>query len=866
MYRFTIFSNNKFCKRVKMLIEKANDYFQRYEALKVLFFFDEDQDYKEEADNWDSNTIQLIIADSALFNLKIKLEYELLEKKIFLYFPYPEPKKKELLSFPLTDLIYANKILKIDDIAEFLELNNLKAYHRPLVKKYIPFIKTQKVQKVLAPILNNTSFEEPSIKKGLISSLLGFARIETETKAIAKILTFLLNDTDEELSQLIKKLEQIESNELVCRWLDEYLDVNTDKLSRDTLQTALKKLKYSLLMQNTVNLSPNDNYVSLKVTSLNKINLINALIQDWQSDPKLSTLINPLFSDIANDVREDEIVKIYGLDIDYGFYSEDLILSIIQKIIEFIPFQPEKSLSILSTLKSNATSSRDEIKDVIQLLIKSANIYKNLNGIKSYTLNNEEEYINLYASQLHRIDYYYRKFVVLADNIRPYLLYDKLELDLFNEVIHNKYEEHLKILNTEWLKCLNENKFNFNGLATEKQYNFYDKHINGSENKITVIISDALRYEAAYELLDKLHSDAQNQAEIGHMISSLPSNTKMGMANLLPHKNIEFNNGSFSLDGISSEGLENRIKILQSENEDSKAINFEDLTKLTRPVLREIFKASVVYVYHDRIDAIGDARKTESDAFENVDKAINELIPAIKKIHSSYNVTNVIVTADHGFLFNYKDLPDAMYETLPDSKSAIVNHNRFSIIDKEVQTSSYVLDLANCTKLNTDLKITIPKAINRYRRQGHGMHYVHGGASLQEMIIPVIESSRQRQDVVERVTFRLVSKQLKIVSGAIKVKLIQDKPIGSNLKPMSLLVGLYDYTNTLVSNESEVTLDSTASLPTERIFDVILNLKSEASKLNFVNLKAFDKEKEKDKLNPSINEKVVNQTLIQTDF
>ena len=61
-------------------------------------------------------------------------------------------------------------------------------------------------------------------------------------------------------------------------------------------------------------------------------------------------------------------------------------------------------------------------------------------------------------------------------------------------------------------------------------------------------------------------------------------------------------------------------------------------------------------------------------------------------------------------------------------------------------------------------------------------------------------------------------------------------------------------------------LDSTSDLPTERVKEVILNLNVKAGKESFFYLKIYDKQKDPNKLNPLINEKVINHTLIQSDF
>lgn len=850
-----------------MLKEKVKNYFNTYDNLKVLFYFSENKEYQEELEHWDLEGIELIIADNALFNLKYRLEYELNDKKVFIYFARKFPNEEERLSFPIMDLIYANKVLQIDDVAELMEKYGLKQYQRELVKKYINYLKTKKVQTVLGTTLKPENFEEKRIKKGLASSFLDFNRDEDETLILAKMFTLLKKSNEKNLNNFIRKIEQIDFTDQVCKWLDEYFEVETNELTRNKLELSLKKLKYTIITQNISRTLPSDNYHHLKINSPQKINLINALINDWHGNYKLGSQIEDTFEELASDVKEDEIVKVYGMESDFGYYTNNLKYVIIENIIGQIPYQPEKSIGILSKLKSNTFETEIELDKIIEFLNKSANVYRLLNSIRTYILDKGKDYLEKYSKNFSKIDYYYRKAVWLLDTIRSFSLFEKLSLDTYADDLHKQYEEHLKKLNTEWMKCLSEHNFDFNSISVLKQYEFFKNYLKDSETKVAVIISDGLRYEAASDLLEQMHIDPKHEAKMGYMLSSLPSNTKQGMANLLPNGTIEFDGGSFNINGTTIEGLENREKILQQYDSNSRVVSFDTLTKMSQGEARELFKSNIVYIYHNVIDAFGDDRKTESQTFDAVEKAISDLIPMIKKIHSSYNVSDVIITSDHGFLYNYRALPESLYEPLPDNKNAVINHNRFSILNKETKTNSYLFDLSLCSNISgEDLKITMPKAINRYKRQGHSVHYVHGGASLQEMVIPVIESTRHREAIADKVTFKLLNKELKIVSGAIKLKLIQEKPIGSAVKGITLSIGLYDNANELVSNEEIITLESASMQPTERIKEVILNLKPKASKTNFVTLKIFDKEKEPDKLNPSLTQKVVNQTLIQSDF
>ena len=81
---------------------------------------------------------------------------------------------------------------------------------------------------------------------------------------------------------------------------------------------------------------------------------------------------------------------------------------------------------------------------------------------------------------------------------------------------------------------------------------------------------------------------------------------------------------------------------------------------------RELYQQhQVLYVYHNRIDATGDKAGTERQVFEAVEETLRELVDLVKRLTNA-NATNILITADHGFLFQDTALADAFYlSTLP---------------------------------------------------------------------------------------------------------------------------------------------------------------------------------------------------------
>src|SRR5690606_4103539 len=184
---------------------------------------------------------------------------------------------------------------------------------------------------------------------------------------------------------------------------------------------------------------------------------------------------------------------------------------------------------------------------------------------------------------------------------------------------------------------------------------FFEKEVRkfiDKDQRIFVIVSDAFRYEIGREFLDKITNENRFQAELSHRICPVPSYTQLGMAALLPHEHLTIQDGSDAVlvDGVSTQGLEARKKII-SNSVNGTAINAEDFVRFTTDEGREFVKnQKVVYIFHNLIDKTGDDKITESQVSAAVEEEMEFLINVIKSI-ASYNGTNMILTSDHGFIY-----------------------------------------------------------------------------------------------------------------------------------------------------------------------------------------------------------------------
>jgi hypothetical protein len=118
------------------------------------------------------------------------------------------------------------------------------------------------------------------------------------------------------------------------------------------------------------------------------------------------------------------------------------------------------------------------------------------------------------------------------------------------------------------------------------QRNFFEHYVRpflAKDQKVFVIVSDGLRFEAAAEFAERLQSANRWTAELEPMFGSLPSYTQLGMAALLPCSQLAITaeSGNVSVNGKSATGTENRAEILREAcNARATAIKAEQFLDL----------------------------------------------------------------------------------------------------------------------------------------------------------------------------------------------------------------------------------------------------------------------------------------------
>ncbi|XWX63953.1 BREX-1 system phosphatase PglZ type A [Desulfitobacterium sp. AusDCA] len=336
-----------------------------------------------------------------------------------------------------------------------------------------------------------------------------------------------------------------------------------------------------------------------------------------------------------------------------------------------------------------------------------------------------------------------------------------------------------------------------------------------------VIISDGFRYECAMELDRRLKEKANTNSELQYMLSVLPSYTRLGMAALLPHKSITFAaNYDVLVDGEPCASSEQREKIIKSYTPKSVVTTYSDVMPMGREAIRKLMTGmELIYIYHNQVDARGDHSATENEVFTAAQESIQEIMNLIQKLTVDKSITNYIITADHGFLYK-RDKLDESDKVGLSKHSGIYLNKRFILSRQHLDiegTLSY--ELAYLGTENQEITVTFPRGPERFKTPGGGQNYVHGGASLQEIIIPLLKVKTERYKVdTSNVEVILTSLTRKITNLITYLDFMQTENVSDILKPTKIKVYFETDSGEKVSDEELIIADKKNAPPEKRLF------------------------------------------------
>lgn len=757
---------------------------KRFESHRIIFWYDEKKELYDQYEAITIDEVEKIHVQENEFEIKYLINKQKPDSKFLLYFTGEKPANEANW---LLDMELAHHVFHTDQEALYLQEIGLGYHLKELVTEHIEFFKAKERRTKLKELLGDGD-EQGDIRGKMLAVLFNTDYVNLSTFIQAHSGAFI--DGNDKFDKNLNKYNlnkyywgkikhQFNYSNEVPSIYDFLMELFNNNFVLGT-KTQLQKESRLLLLQwkDTIQFRDGFRKVSEKIS------------KDLDVESKLgnATLENIIDDDLFRLTDLKVIHELSKLLLDENI-SYEKVLKLVKRREnkfwnnEFLPFYKciEFGAAFIEMARKNSSVK-----------------YKSFDeGVKNY------------SDKRYEVDLIYRKFIWNYRQTKQ----NRILADLESKVEKIYSNDWLLNYSNNWQKVVDDIE-TWPTHNTNSQREFFKTYVSPvieKKQRLFVIISDALRYECGAEFNARLQAEKRYESLIGSMVASLPSYTQLGMASLLPHKEISFKEGSDSVfvDGISSSGIQGRTKILEvNSGVRAIAIKADDFMNLNAANEGRTFvkQYDLIYIYHNRIDKAGDDKITEEKVFEAVEDELNFLMDMLKKI-ANMNGNNMIITADHGFIYQHNQLDESDFQQSNHSGDVWKENRRFVIgqnLKGDNTTSAFK---ASQLGLVSDADVLIPKSINRLRVKGAGSRFVHGGASLQEIVIPVVMVTKKRQDTTSQVDIDIIKSTDRITTNILAVSFIQSDLVSENVLNRTIRSGIYADDGELLSDQFKYIFD-----------------------------------------------------------
>ena len=772
---------------------------------RVVFWYDEHARLKNEFEQIELDGIEKIEVKNNQFYVKYRIVTEKYQQ-FLLYFDTAEPDYEDNW---LLDLQLAYQVFSSDLESMYLQEIGLEYHFKPLVKRHVAFFENKERRNKLSELLAEDDTEKDIVYKMLgVTFDVDYINLETFIQAYAQAF--------------------VDDNNRIETVLERY---NLSTFFWDEVSAKFKYQSYKPAIYDFLLTVFKRNFKPTAGREL--VGDSRFFIGFWKDSIAYREAFISLSDQIGKDLNiAGELENLNYLDLLQDDLYKIIDFKIIHSIVNELDFENIAFSKVQEVVKERENKFwYNELKECYEALFHATSMIEEIRRNQSIRFVTMEEGANVYAGALYRIDYSYRKFIVNYRNTSH------------QKVLYKLYQKVQKVYSNDWLLHFNDNwqqtLDNTSGWVTDSkqsQHNFFNNYVKpviDKKQRLFVIISDALRYENGWELWSEIQRKKRYEATLDYMITNLPSYTQLGMASLLPHEQLSIvsKDCSVMVDGMSSMGVHGRNKILEvNSGVRGNAIAADDFMAMNASIEgREYVKAfDLIYIYHNHIDHIGDDKTSEGKVFDAVETELEFLDNLLRHI-ANMNGNNIIVTSDHGYIYQNEVLDESDFSDA-EQQGEIWKENRRFVIGRGLSGNLAVRRLTgDDVRLNSDLNILIPKGINRLRIKGAGSRYVHGGATLQEVIVPVVNVSRKRKDTTEEVEIDIIQSNDQITTNVMTVTFIQKELVTEKMLSRTIRAYIQADDGVRLSDTFNYTFDIAEGSERERSIKKAFQLSAAAS-------------------------------------
>ena len=787
----------------------------------IVFWYDEEGEFAEDIDELSPDNVRVLkLTENNSYAIKYEIEKVDKVSHFLIYANMQKPSPRE--NYLLDILKYSTEFSTDKTTAIMRELGVNDDSLKGVFKRYLKFFNNkERYASFMKYEIENYTEEKIDIAVLSVLCKLDVCDIESVIKALFA----------EELKDNNKYLEAIEKfGDVKAFWrlVEKYYGFNLEDKSLEKLILFFMVTNLSYTLGEAIPRTW-EKYVSSKKSDCI---VFMSHFMSHSVDSKIYNALSNKFEDKLNIqlyIKEWDIDNYIKCDV-FKTFDKAIISKLVEQLLDDIGEYDKYTQIISARRTTHFFNDFAQEYEAINAAVKLFKVKKNIGEfIRQYKV---QEFFEKYTNEYYVIDKAYRRFYVAFDKLE-----DKEALVELREKVENTYVNwFLDELSVKWSNAISDElQDNWNIPLITQQKDFYNtfikQHVIKGE-RVFVVVSDALRYEAAKEFSDMLNIERKGFTEIYAMQGVIPSYTKLGMASLLPNDKIVIDDKTeIIVDGINSAGTDNREKVLSKHSENSVAIQYKDLIEMSRSEFRKTFNGKkLIYIYHNSIDAIGDHAATEREVFSAVDETFKKLKTLINDLINNVSASNIYITSDHGFIYK-RGLITESDKTSKNAEDAAVEKRRFIISDKKQNMEGTI-----CFSMDYILGkysgkyVTVPRGSNRFKVQGEGANFVHGGATLQEIVVPVIkfknDRSKNGKSDTRKVEVKLTNISRKITSVITYLEFFQTEKVEDKKIPIRLKIYFTDEEENRISNENMIIADSKSTKPEDRSYKEKFTLKS----------------------------------------
>jgi hypothetical protein len=282
-----------------------------------------------------------------------------------------------------------------------------------------------------------------------------------------------------------------------------------------------------------------------------------------------------------------------------------------------------------------------------------------------------------------------------------------------------------------------------------------EKNVWKGKGKRAVVIVDALRYDCALALEESLRG---HEVEVEPVMAMLPTVTAVGMTALMP-----LGKATVALD-LKDNSLQPRVEGTDTSNRTNRLSFLKEFGAVCRDIA-ELEGASeplddlgdlLVVSGHDEVDHIGHGEA--QTLIRHLQLELDRLARLVRKLHR-WGYESVHVITDHGFIL--LDEAQLAPEVPCEKDWCYVRKERFAMVpaaaDVPLTTFAFPWD--------GSVRVAVPPGLAFFTAE---KSFSHGGASVQELIIPHLTSKSHRV-TQKRIGVEVVIPATELVRTAVKV-------------------------------------------------------------------------------------------------